>query len=360
MIQIRQVKLPVDHEDAALEAAVLKALRIPAGELESFEVFRRSADARKKDTQGVVFIYTLNATVRDEAAVLGRNRNPNVVPAPDTTYQMPPLAETPADRSRPVIIGTGPCGLFAGLLLAMRGRPPLLIERGKMAGPRARDVTRFWRGESDVDPDSNVQYGEGGAGTFSDGKLYTGIKDRQHRIRWILNQLAEHGAPADILTDAKPHIGTDRLIKVVRNLREKIISKPSVILDDQDVMRALIAANEKSMGGNIVDLRGIAMERLESRLDRLEDTGGLVAVPVTGRSKHNLAVRVPDLLRQGCHPLPEGVIRELAVAGAPVFRFRTDVTAHLVGVVQVGHGLSRGVHDWQDKLSSNALPPVIL
>lgn len=224
MIQIRQVKLPVDHEDAALEAAVLKALRIPAGELESFEVFRRSADARKKDTQGVVFIYTLNATVRDEAAVLGRNRNPNVVPAPDTTYQMPPLAETPADRSRPVIIGTGPCGLFAGLLLAMRGRPPLLIERGKMAGPRARDVTRFWRGESDVDPDSNVQYGEGGAGTFSDGKLYTGIKDRQHRIRWILNQLAEHGAPADILTDAKPHIGTDRLIKVVRNLRERIIS----------------------------------------------------------------------------------------------------------------------------------------
>ncbi len=93
-----------------------------------------------------------------------------------------------------------------------------------MTGPRARDVTSFWRGESELDPDSNVQYGEGGAGTFSDGKLYTGIKDRQHRIRWILDQLADHGAPEDILTNAKPHIGTDRLIKVVRNLREKIIS----------------------------------------------------------------------------------------------------------------------------------------
>ncbi|MFT5410473.1 MAG: putative FAD-dependent dehydrogenase [Verrucomicrobiales bacterium] len=222
MIQIRQLKLPVGHDEAALQQAVLKSLRVPATELLKLEVFRRSPDARKKDTQGVVFIYTVNATVSDESKVLGKNRNPNVVPAPDTTYQFPPRANN-NDR-RPVIIGTGPCGLFAGLLLAMQGRPPLLIERGKMTGPRARDVTSFWRGDSDLDPDSNVQYGEGGAGTFSDGKLYTGIKDRQHRIRWILGQLTELGAPDDILTNAKPHIGTDRLIKVVRNLREKIIS----------------------------------------------------------------------------------------------------------------------------------------
>jgi len=222
MIQIRQIKLPVDHDDIALKSSVLKALRVDAADLVEFEVFRRSADARKKDTQGVVFIYTVNATVRDEAAVLDRNRSPNVVPAPDTTFQLPPTSQ-PSDR-RPVIIGTGPCGLFAGLLLAMQGRPPLLIERGKMTGPRARDVTSFWRGESDLDPQSNVQFGEGGAGTFSDGKLYTGIKDRQHRIRWILRQLTDLGAPEDILSDAKPHIGTDRLIKVVRNLRERIIS----------------------------------------------------------------------------------------------------------------------------------------
>ena len=221
MIQIRQIKLHVDHDDSALRAAVLKALRVDTAELTSFEVFRSSIDARKKDSRGVVLIYTVNATVSNETAVLDRNQNPNVVPAPDTTYQLP-TKRTSANR--PIIIGTGPCGLFAGLLLAMQGRPPLLIERGKMAGPRARDVTSFWRGESELDPDSNVQYGEGGAGTFSDGKLYTGIKDRQHRIRWILAQLAQHGAPADILTDAKPHIGTDRLIKVVRNLRDRIIS----------------------------------------------------------------------------------------------------------------------------------------
>ena len=224
MIQIRQIKLPVDHDDDSLRNAVLKNLRIDATDLVGLEVFRRSVDARKKDTRGVVFIYTVNATVRGEESVLKRAaKNPNVVPAPDTTYQLPPVA-TAGDTGRPVIVGTGPCGLFAGLLLAMSGRPPLLIERGKMAGPRARDVTSFWRGESDLDPDSNVQFGEGGAGTFSDGKLYTGIKDRQHRIRWILNQLAQHGAPEDILTNAKPHIGTDRLIKVVRNLREQIIS----------------------------------------------------------------------------------------------------------------------------------------
>lgn len=226
MIQIRQIKLPVDHDASALKSAVLKALRLdnPA-DLKRFEVFRRSPDARKKDTQGVVFIYTINATVRDEASVLGRVHNPNVVLAPDTTYQLPPKHSSSApDQQRPIIIGTGPCGLFAGLLLALSGRPPILVERGKMAGPRARDVTSFWRGEAELDPDSNVQFGEGGAGTFSDGKLYTGIKDRQHRIRWILAQLAELGAPEDILSNAKPHIGTDRLIKVVRNLREKIIS----------------------------------------------------------------------------------------------------------------------------------------
>ena len=225
MIQIRQIKLPVDHDAAALRRAVLKSLRIEDADLLNLSVFRRSADARKKDTQGVVFIYTVNATVRDEASTLRRvSRNPNVVPAPDTTYQLPPGTPPGEEKSRPVIVGTGPCGLFAGLLLAMSGRPPILIERGKMAGPRARDVTAFWRGDADLDPDSNVQFGEGGAGTFSDGKLYTGIKDRQHRIRWILHQLAEHGSPEDILTNAKPHIGTDRLIKVVRNLRERIIS----------------------------------------------------------------------------------------------------------------------------------------
>ena len=126
-------------------------------------------------------------------------------------------------QARPVVIGTGPCGLFAGLLLAQMGFCPLILERGKAVRERTQDTWRLWRG-SVLDPESNVQFGEGGAGTFSDGKLYTQIRDREHRIPWILRELVKAGAPEDILIKSRPHIGTDRLIKVVRHVREEIIA----------------------------------------------------------------------------------------------------------------------------------------
>src|SRR5690606_29877407 len=141
---------------------------------------------------------------------------------PKTAYQFIADHRFRPGSKRPIIVGTGPCGLFAALLLAKLRLRPLLLERGKLAGPRARDVTHFWRTGEDFKPDSNVQFGEGGAGTFSDGKLYTQIKDREYRIRWILEQFVAHGAPHDILVNSRPHIGTDRLIKVLRQLREAI------------------------------------------------------------------------------------------------------------------------------------------
>ncbi len=225
MLQVTAIALPVDHPEEALKRAVARVLRIPPSTITSCEVAKVSADARKKD-DGVRLNYIVHVTHPDEAAILAKcARDSRVQLAPDTRYAFadPPKAPTATpDAERPVIVGAGPCGMFAALLLARAGRCPIILERGKMAGPRARDVTRFWREGGEVDPDSNVQFGEGGAGTFSDGKLYTGIKDREHRIRWLLTELVAHGAPEDILVKGKPHIGTDRLITVVRRLREEI------------------------------------------------------------------------------------------------------------------------------------------
>ena len=225
MLEITQLVLPISHTAEMLRLAVLQALGISETELLSMEVRQRAIDARKKSA--VSFVYTLEVKVADEAAVMqGHQRDLcQVRQAPGRVYGALEILKSPpaAPGLRPVIIGTGPCGLFCGLLLARAGWRPILIERGKPAGPRARDVTGFWRGTAGLDPDSNVQFGEGGAGTFSDGKLYTQIKDREHRIPWILREMVVAGAPEDILTKARPHIGTDRLIKVVRHVREEII-----------------------------------------------------------------------------------------------------------------------------------------
>lgn len=226
MLELSQLRLPVTHSPEELKRRVLEAICVPDQELEDWRVLKKAIDARKKSD--VSFIYTLAVKVSDEAAALGHARpdRSQIRTLPEERFAgrglirakpMPPL-------DRPVIVGTGPCGLFCGLLLARAGWRPILLERGKAAGPRARDVTGFWRGTTDFQPESNVQFGEGGAGTFSDGKLYTQIKDREHRIPWLLETMVQAGAPEDILTKARPHIGTDRLITVVRHLREEIIS----------------------------------------------------------------------------------------------------------------------------------------
>ena len=223
MLQISQLRLPVDHDDAALRRAVVHDLGVDDEAVTKIEIKQRALDARKKAE--ILYCYTLLVDVADEAGVLNKVGKPgHIEAAPDETYKG--LDGLPIHASKPkvVIVGTGPCGLFCGLLLARQGYKPILLERGKQAGPRARDVTGFWRRGWDFNPDSNVQFGEGGAGTFSDGKLYTQIRDREHRIPWILKELAKAGAPEDILIKSRPHIGTDRLIKVVRTIREEIIA----------------------------------------------------------------------------------------------------------------------------------------
>jgi len=226
MLRVCQIKLPVGHSEAGLRRALARALRVSLEEVGDYHVHKRSIDAR--GSQGVSFVYIIDIRVADEAAVLARSgRGAQIVQAPDESYRqldgLPPLGGG-GGKGRPVVVGAGPCGLFAALLLSRFGRRPILLERGKAAGDRARDVTGFWRRNWPFDPESNVQFGEGGAGTFSDGKLYTQIKDREHRIRWILREMVAAGAPEDILVKGKPHIGTDRLIRVVRNLREQIIA----------------------------------------------------------------------------------------------------------------------------------------
>ena len=256
MLQISQLTLPVDHAEADLRSALVKRLGIADSALLNFTLKQRAIDARR---QHVTFSYTLLAEVENEARVLkALKADTQIIPAPDETY----VAVTPSGHvhagERPVVVGTGPCGLFAGLLLARAGRKPILLERGKAAGDRARDVTGFWRRGWDFNPESNVQFGEGGAGTFSDGKLYTQIRDREHRIPWLLKEMVAAGAPEDILVKARPHIGTDRLIKVVRHIREEIISlggevrfgaRVSDVIIEDGAMRAVVLADGSVIEG---------------------------------------------------------------------------------------------------------------
>ena len=219
-MRLTELKLPLDHTASELQDAIRKRLGITADELLGYTIFRRSYDARKP--AAIVFIYTLDLELKNEAAVLKRLRGDrHVGPTPDTSYHF--VARAPAEPlpTRPVVIGSGPCGLFAGLLLAQMGFRPLILERGKSVRERTQDTWGLWR-KGQLNPESNVQFGEGGAGTFSDGKLYSQIKDPQFRGRKVLTEFVEAGAPAEILYVAKPHIGTFKLVTMVENMRAEI------------------------------------------------------------------------------------------------------------------------------------------
>ena len=221
MLRLTQIKLPLDHGPEAIQKAVLQYLKIAPRDLVSCTVFRRAHDARKRSA--IALIYTLDVELRDEAAILKRfEKDVNVKPTPDMEYRF--VAKAPADLpNRPVVIGAGPCGLFAALILAQMGFRPIILERGKVVRERTKDTWRLWR-KSILDPESNVQYGEGGAGTFSDGKLYSQIKDPRYLGRKVLNEFVKAEAPPEILTEAHPHIGTFRLVKMVENIRATIES----------------------------------------------------------------------------------------------------------------------------------------
>ncbi len=221
MLRLTEVKLPLDHPEGEIRAAILRRLNIEPEDLVGYSIFRRSYDARK--LSAIVLIYTLDVEVRDEAALgAALKGDPRILPAPDSRYhfvaQAPPVLE-----SRPVVIGTGPCGLFAGLLLAQMGFRPIILERGKAVRERTRDTFALWRG-GQLNPESNVQFGEGGAGTFSDGKLHSQIKDPKQRGRKVLTEFVKAGAPPEILYVSKPHIGTFRLVTVVEKMRAAILA----------------------------------------------------------------------------------------------------------------------------------------
>jgi len=219
MLRLTEIRLPIDHAADDLRQAVLARLAIPDEELLSFSVFRRNHDARKKSA--IVFSYTVDAEVRDQQALLDRFvGHPHVRLAPDMEYR--PVAHAPAHPfQRPVVVGCGPCGLFAALILAQGGFRPIILERGKKVRERTVDTFGFWR-QRQLDPESNVQFGEGGAGTFSDGKLYTQIRDPKHYGRKVLTEFVKAGAPDEILYVGKPHVGTFRLVKMVENMRADI------------------------------------------------------------------------------------------------------------------------------------------
>ena len=219
MLRLNDLKLPLDHPPEALRAAVLARLGLRDEELRGLTVYKRSYDARKRGA--IMLIYALDLDVVDADALMKRaSADTKLGPRPDTSYQFVARAP-PGLAMRPVVIGSGPCGLFAGLLLAQMGFRPIILERGKAVRERTVDTFGLWR-KHVLDPESNVQFGEGGAGTFSDGKLYSQIRDPKHHGRKVLAEFVRAGAPEEILTVNKPHIGTFRLVTMVEHMRASI------------------------------------------------------------------------------------------------------------------------------------------
>jgi hypothetical protein len=221
MLRLTEIKLPLNHDEHAINAAILTKLNIKPEQLLSVNVFKRGFDARKKSD--IQLIYTLDIEVDNEAALLKTfAKDQHVKPSPDTSYKF--VARAPEQLAeRPIVIGLGPCGLFAGLVLAQMGFKPIILERGKEVRERTKDTFGFWRGK-ELNPESNVQYGEGGAGTFSDGKLYSQVKDPKHYGRKVMSEFVAAGAPDEIMYVSKPHIGTFKLVAMVEKMRATIIA----------------------------------------------------------------------------------------------------------------------------------------
>lgn len=255
MLRLTELRLPLDHAEDALRPAVLHRLGIADADLLSLHVFRRAYDARKKSA--ILLIYTVDCEVRDEAAVLAAKRgDPHLRPAPDTRYRF--VGHAPADflaqeRPRPLVVGFGPCGIFAALLLAQMGLRPIVLERGKEVRQRTKDTWGLWR-QGVLNPESNVQFGEGGAGTFSDGKLWSQISDPRHLTRKVLTEFVKAGAPEEILFVSKPHIGTFRLVSMVEKMRADIVALGGEIRFGQQVTDVLLEP-----AGDGLQLRGVTL-----------------------------------------------------------------------------------------------------
>lgn len=257
MIRVTELALPLDHPEDALRAALLQRLQLRDADLLHFTVFKRSYDARKKNSE-IKFVYIVDLAVQNEAAVLERfAEDTHVRPAPDTAYY--PVAEAPENLTeRPIVVGLGPCGLFAALLLAQMGFRPIVLERGKDVRRRTKDTWALWR-KKQLSPESNVQFGEGGAGLFSDGKLYSQIKDPKFYGRKVMAEFVKAGAPEEILFVSKPHIGTFRLTGVVSRMRDEIITLGGEIRFQQKVTDLMVE------NGQVQGVELASGEQLKSR-----------------------------------------------------------------------------------------------
>ena len=258
MIRLTELRLPLDHSPTALPTAIVQRLGIQFDDLINFTVFKRGYDARKRDA--IVLVYTIDAEVHAANQLLEKFKDDvHVNLAPDTRYQFVANVQAPLAQ-RPIIVGFGPCGIMAGLILAQMGLRPIILERGKKVRERTKDTWGLWR-RNQLNPESNVQFGEGGAGTFSDGKLYSQIKDPKHYGRKVLSEFVKAGAPEEILYVSKPHIGTFRLVKMVENIRHEIEQlggeirfqqQVSDVLIENNTLRGVILANGEELRSDYV------------------------------------------------------------------------------------------------------------
>lgn len=267
MLRLNDIQLPLNHSDEDLAAAIVAKLDINSSELVSFSVFKRSYDARKKANILLIYQVDVVLSAANQQRVLGQFSEQSFVKiSPDTSYHFVAHADEnfpTGNQQRPIIIGFGPCGILVALVLAQMGLKPIVLERGKDVRQRTKDTFGLWRNRK-LNTESNVQYGEGGAGTFSDGKLYSQVKDKRHLGRKVLNEFVKAGAPEEIMFVSKPHIGTFKLVKMVESMRAEITRLGGEIRFDQKV-ETIHRVNVSQDCGQITGVTVASGEKIESR-----------------------------------------------------------------------------------------------